>query len=136
MGKKWTEQEIELLGENMDSVVAKVIGRTENSIRNMRRKLKIPPFTLQKFNPTPEQIKRLGSATIAHLSREFGVSRTAIFNARQRLGIDTVHVRRVMFYCDQHLYSSLKEMAKRRQVKVGEIAKEYVERGVKNERGQ
>lgn len=42
--KKWTQEEIDLLGTCLDSDVAKKTGRTKIAIRSKRRKLGIKPF--------------------------------------------------------------------------------------------
>ena len=82
--RKWTEEELALIGTDSDKAVAKALGLPVNVVKHKRESLGIS-LLAQRWNE--EQIALLGTAPDSQLARTLGKSTSAIQRKREKLGI-------------------------------------------------
>jgi hypothetical protein len=82
--RKWTEEELALLGTDSDKLVAKALGLPVNIVKNKRESLGIS-LLAQRWNG--EQIALLGTAPDGQLALTLRKSPSAIRRQREKLGI-------------------------------------------------
>ncbi len=82
--QSWTDEEISVLGTDTDREVARSLGRSLESIRAKRQKLRIPAL----ISPwTEEEIALLGTDTDREIGRRLGKHAKTVRNKREVLGI-------------------------------------------------
>jgi hypothetical protein len=82
--RKWTEEEIALLGTDTDRTIARILGLPINVITNKRARLGITCLG-QRWKD--HEIALLGTAPDSQLVRKLGKSSSAIHRKREKLGI-------------------------------------------------
>jgi hypothetical protein len=84
----WTEDEIALLGQLSEAVVAKKIGRTAEAVRLKRVKLGLSNPTTTHWNA--EEIALLGTMPDEDVAKRLGQSVASVTQKRCKLGIPTM----------------------------------------------
>ena len=79
--RKWTKQELALVGKKTDSKLAQELGLGIGVLRKKRIELGITPKFGEKTSPskwTPEILGRLGKESLQAIASEIGSSREAV----------------------------------------------------------
>jgi hypothetical protein len=82
--RKWTDEEIALLGTDTDRLIAKALDVPMKDVRNERARRGISCLA-ERWKP--DQIELLGTAPDSELARKFGKSSSAVWRKREQLGI-------------------------------------------------
>jgi len=88
--RKWTDEEIALIGTDSDRAVANALGLSVNVVANKRVRLGISRLS-QRWKQ--HEIALLGTAPDSQLARKLGKSSSAIWRKREQLGIPTFLIR-------------------------------------------
>jgi hypothetical protein len=84
--RRWTDEEIALLGTDTDRAIAKLLGLPINVVKSKRERLGISRLS-QRWKE--HEIRLLGTAPDSELARKLGKSSSAIWRKREQLGIPT-----------------------------------------------
>jgi hypothetical protein len=86
--RKWTDEEIALLGTDTDRAIARALGVPIKHVTNERVRRGISCLA-ERWKPG--QIELLGTAPDAELARKFGKSSSVVWRKREQLGIPVYH---------------------------------------------
>jgi hypothetical protein len=84
--RKWTQEEIDLLGTMSDAKVAKIIGVSKSAVYSKRKELDVDKVEFTR-EWTQEDIDLLGTMTDIEASKALGIPVPKIFQKRHELGI-------------------------------------------------
>lgn len=88
--KRWTDEEIALLGTLPDDEIAAQTGRTVRSVKQARLARGRDSPRQRRNAPriwSPQELSMLGTVPDANLAEQLGVSRKHVVDMRRRLGI-------------------------------------------------